>query len=153
MTGYFIINLSLQFTNDRNFTIGEHLPKFQAKWLTVSYAPFTLDFCCQRCRTRRISKISCVLRTETVFVVMLIGRLIWIYYQQISNCWGPIFTYWLTHLCHQWLADCWSCKHFAVTSFCLLHQLCTIDNGIFYGWRGHHFVSELSNAYFTRQIF
>ena len=37
-----------QFANERNFKIGEHVAKFQAKWLTVSYAPFTLVFCCQK---------------------------------------------------------------------------------------------------------
>ena len=33
------------------FKIGEHLAKFQAKWLT----PFALHFCRQRCRSRQIS--------------------------------------------------------------------------------------------------
>jgi len=51
---------------ERIFKIGEHLAKLQAKWLIVSYAPFALDFCPQRCRTRWISKITCLLRTETV---------------------------------------------------------------------------------------
>jgi len=31
------------------FKIGEHLAKLQAKWLTVSCAPFVLHFCPQRC--------------------------------------------------------------------------------------------------------
>jgi len=30
---------------ERNFNIGEHLAKLQAKWLIVSYTPFTLHFC------------------------------------------------------------------------------------------------------------
>jgi len=42
----------------RIFEIGEHLAKLQAKWLIVSYAPFSLDFCPQRCRTHWISKIT-----------------------------------------------------------------------------------------------
>ena len=29
---------------ERIFNIGEHLAKLQAKWLTVSYAPFALHF-------------------------------------------------------------------------------------------------------------
>jgi len=37
------------------FKIGEHLAKLQAKWLTVSYNPFALHFCPQRCRSRQIS--------------------------------------------------------------------------------------------------
>jgi len=43
------------FAGKRIFKIREHLAKLQAKWLIVSYAPFTLDFCPQRCRTRWIS--------------------------------------------------------------------------------------------------
>ena len=37
------------------FKIGKHLAKLQAKWLTVSYTPFSLHFCPQRCRSRQIS--------------------------------------------------------------------------------------------------
>jgi len=48
---------------ERIFKIGEHLAKLQAKWLIVSYAPFALDFCPERCRTRWIIKITCLLRT------------------------------------------------------------------------------------------
>jgi len=46
---------------------------------------------------------------------MLIGRLMWVYHQQISNWCKPVLTYWLTALCRQWLTrtDCWSC-----TAFC-----------------------------------
>jgi len=40
---------------ERIFNIGEHLAKLQAKWLTVSYPPFALHFCPQRCRSRQIS--------------------------------------------------------------------------------------------------
>ena len=37
------------------FKIGEHLVTLWAKSLTVSYTPFTLHFCPQRCRSRQIS--------------------------------------------------------------------------------------------------
>ena len=37
-----------------------------AKSLTVSYIRFALHFCPQRCRSRQISWITCVLQTETV---------------------------------------------------------------------------------------
>ena len=50
----------IQFAGKRNFKIGEPLAKLQAKWLIVSYTQFALDVCPQRCRTRRISKISCM---------------------------------------------------------------------------------------------
>jgi len=40
---------------ERICKIGEHLAKLRAKWLTVSYTPFTLHFCPLRCRSRQIS--------------------------------------------------------------------------------------------------
>ena len=49
--------------------------------------------------------------------VMLIGRLMWVYYQQISNCCTPVLTYWLTDWRHQWLTDCWSCAAFCYNIF------------------------------------
>jgi len=57
--GYVITNLSLNLLVKQNFKS----VKLQAKGLIVSCASFTLDFCPQRCRTRWISKITCVLRT------------------------------------------------------------------------------------------
>ena len=74
-----------QFARGGIFKIGEHLAKLQVKRLIVSCVPFSLDFCPQRCRSRRIS--------ETLVVVMLIGRLMCVYYQQISNCFSPVLTY------------------------------------------------------------
>jgi len=46
----FIINSA----GERIFKIGEHLAKLRAKLLTVSYTPFALNFCPQRCRSRHI---------------------------------------------------------------------------------------------------
>jgi len=40
---------------ERIFKIGEHLAKLQAKSLTVSYTPFALHFCPQRCGSRQMS--------------------------------------------------------------------------------------------------
>jgi len=40
---------------ERNFKIGEHLAKLWAKSLTVSYTPFAMHFCPQRCRSRQTS--------------------------------------------------------------------------------------------------
>jgi len=42
------------------FKICKHLANLQAKWMIVSYTPFALDVSPQRCRTRQISKITCV---------------------------------------------------------------------------------------------
>jgi len=40
---------------ERSCKIGEHLAKLRAKSMTVSYTPFALHFCPQRCRSRQIS--------------------------------------------------------------------------------------------------
>jgi len=40
---------------ERIFKIGEHLVNLWAESLTVSYTPFALHFCPQRCRSRQIS--------------------------------------------------------------------------------------------------
>ena len=37
------------------FKIGEHLAKLRAKSMTMSYTPFAMHFCLQRCRYRQIS--------------------------------------------------------------------------------------------------
>ena len=56
----------IQFAGEKNLKICEHFAKLQAKWLIVSYTQFALDVCPQRCKTRQISKITSVLRIETV---------------------------------------------------------------------------------------
>jgi len=50
----------IQSVGERIFKISEHFAKLQAKWLIVSYTPFALNVCPQRCRTHQISKITCV---------------------------------------------------------------------------------------------
>jgi len=109
-----------QFADVRIFKIGEHSAQLQAKWLIVSYTLFALHFCPQRCRTRQISKITCVLLAETVTNCCYIDRLMWVYYQQLSNCCRPVLTYWRIDWRHQWLTDCWYVGHFASTSFSLM---------------------------------
>ena len=47
--------LIIYFAGERIFKIGEHLAKLQAKSMIVSYTPFALHFCPQRCRSRHIS--------------------------------------------------------------------------------------------------
>jgi len=62
------------FAGERTFKIGEHLAKLQAKWLILSNAPFALDFCPQRCRTRWISKLTCLLQRKTVTDCCYVNR-------------------------------------------------------------------------------
>jgi len=80
--GYFITNLSF------NLWWKNFLNRWKFGEVTVvSHAPFALDFCPHRWRTRQISKMTCVWRTETVMiVVVLMGRLMWVHHQQVSNC-------------------------------------------------------------------
>ena len=61
---------------ERIFKIGEHLAKLRAKSLTMSYklTPFALHFCPQRCRSRQISWITCVLQRETVIKRCYVNR-------------------------------------------------------------------------------
>jgi len=40
---------------EKIFKIGKHLAKLWAESLTVSYPPFTMHFCLQRCISRQIS--------------------------------------------------------------------------------------------------
>jgi len=117
----------------RIYKIGEHLAKLQAKWLIVSCAPFALHFCHQRCWSRQIGWITCVLRQKLLLIVVtLTGRWMWVYYQQISNCCRPVLTYWPTDWRYQWLTDYWSCRAFCCDSFSLLWRLCTVGHGFFY---------------------
>jgi len=120
-----------QFASERIFKIDKHLAKLQAKWLIVSYAPFALLFCPQRCRTCPTNKITCVLWTETVTsCCYVIGRLMSAYYEQITNCCIPVLTCWLTDWRRQRLTNCDHVRHYAATSFSLSQQLCTVSRGI-----------------------
>jgi len=108
----------IQFPGERFFKIDEHLVKLQAKWLIVSYAPFALHFCPQRHGSCQISKITCVLWTETVTNrCYVIGRLMSAYYQEISNFCRLVWFDLLTDWRQQWLTDCWSCTAFCCDIF------------------------------------
>ena len=118
----------------------------------ASCTPFALHFCPQSCWSRQISWIICVLlyygQKLLLVVVMSIGRLMSVYYQQASNFCRPVFTYWLTDWRHRWLTDCWSYTAFCCDSFSLLWQLCTVGHGILlYGRCQQLFVSELNNTF------
>ena len=129
----FYYTFIIHSADERIFKIAEHLAKLWAKSLSVSYTPFALHFCPQRCRSRQISWITCVLLTKLLLsVAMLTGRLMWVNYQEISNCCRPVLTYWLTDWRRQWLTDCWSRTAFWRDRFSLLRQLCTVGHRIFY---------------------
>ena len=90
-----------------------------------------------------------------LIVVMLIGRLMWVYYQQMSNCCRPVLTSWLTDVCHQWLTDCWSCMTFCCDSFsfiCCGSCVQWVMGFLIYGRCKQLFVSELNNAYFSKHL-
>jgi len=89
----------------------------------------------------------------SLIVVMLIGILMWLYCQQISNCSEPILTYWPTDWRHQWLTNYWLCMAFCCNSFSLLRQLCTVGYGFFLCGRCKQlFVSELNDTYFSKHF-
>jgi len=121
----------------------------------VSCAPFSLHFCPQRCWSRQISWIIWYYGQKVfLIVVMRIGRLMWVYYQQTSNCCRPVLTYWPTDWRHQWLLIMYSI---------LLRQLFFVAAVVYSGsWDFLYgrscrckqlFVSELNNAYFSRHYF
>jgi len=66
---YFTTHLSFTLVV-KEFLRGEHLAKLRAKSLTMSYTPFALHFCPQRCRSRQIS----VLQTKTVIKRCYVNR-------------------------------------------------------------------------------
>jgi len=51
----FYYTFIIHSAGERIIKIGEHLAKLWAKSLTVSYTPFAMHFCPQRCRSRQIS--------------------------------------------------------------------------------------------------
>ena len=103
---------------ERIFKIGENLAKLQANWLTVSYTPFALHFRPQRCRSRQISWITCVLQTETVIKhCYVISRLMWVNYQELSTA---VDQFWLTDWHTEAVSDLPTAdhvRHFAATAF------------------------------------
>jgi len=80
---------------------------------------------------------------------MLTGRLMYVYYQQISNCCRPVLTYWQTYAVSGWPTTDHE-RHFA--AFCYSRQRQSIM-GFLYDWFEHLSAYELTNEYFTRQIF
>ena len=116
--------------------------------------PFALDFCPQRCRTRRISKITCVWLTETVTNRCYVNRQINV--SCIINKYQTVvYQFWLndwqTDAISDWpIAD--NVRHFTARSFSLLQQLCTVDNGISYVDDVNVYLSlKFNNKYFTTQ--
>ena len=75
------------------------------KWLLL-----LLLFFPQRCGSRQISGITCVLRTETITSSCYVNRQIKMsLLSTYQNCCRLVLTYWLTDWRHQWLTNCWSC--------------------------------------------
>ena len=104
----FITNWSLNLLV-KEFIKSANIGKITGRMVDCVICPFALTLCPRRCRHRQISKTTSVWRTEMLLiVVMLIGRLMWYYYQLISNCCRSVLTHWLTDWRRQWLADCWS---------------------------------------------
>ena len=62
---YFATHLSLSLLV-KEFLKLVNIWQVTGKMVIISCAPFTLHFCPQRCWSRRISWITCVLQTETV---------------------------------------------------------------------------------------
>jgi len=119
----------IQFAGKRIFKTSEHLAKSCTKWLTVSYTPFALRFRPQRCRTRHISRITCVWRTQIVTNCCCVNRQIHLVSLStyIKLLW---LTDWQTYAISDWPTSDHE-RDFAATSLSLLQQLCTVSHAIF----------------------
>jgi len=84
---------------------------------------------------------------------MLIGRLMWVYFQQISNCCRLVWlTDWQTDTISYWpTAD--HVRHFAATAFLCCGSCVQWVIGFLYGRCKQLFDSVLNNAYFSRHLF
>ena len=66
----------IQCAGKRIFKIGEHLAKLQAKMLDRVIRPICFRLLSSKMQNSQISKVTCLLRTETVTdCFMLIGKL------------------------------------------------------------------------------
>ena len=105
-----------------------HNYKQKIGWLF--YTPFRLGLFPQRCWTCQVNKITsawCHDRQKLLLIaIVLTGRFIWLYYQQISKFCIPVLSQWLTDWRHQRLTDCWLCTAFCCDIFSLFQQLCTV---------------------------
>jgi len=128
------------------------LAKLRAKWLTVSYTPFALHFCPQRCRSRQISWITCELQTETVikrcYVNRQRGLIIKKYQTAVDQFW---LTHWQTDAVSDWLTA--HVQNFATAAFLCCGSCVQWVVGFLYGRCKQLFVSELNNAYFSWHLF
>ena len=155
MMSYFTTHLSFNLLVKEFFLKWWTSGEVTGKMVIVSCAPFSLHVCPQRCWSRQISWIIWYYGQKVfLIVVMRIGRLMWVYYQQTSNCCRPVLTYWPTDWRHQWLLIMYSI---------LLRQLFFVAAVVYSGsWDFLYgrscrckqlFVSELNNAYFSRHYF
>ena len=130
---YFTTHLSVTLLVKEFLRLGNIRRSYRQNGWLCHTPPFTFHFCPQRCRSRQISWITCVLRTETGINHCYVNKQINV--SQLSrniNCCRPVLTYWMRDWGCQWLTDCWSCTAFCRDSFSLLEQLCTVGHGIFY---------------------
>ena len=63
-----------QSSSERILKIGETFGKVTGKMVIVLSAQFALHFCHQRCWSRQISWITCVLQTETVTIHCYVNK-------------------------------------------------------------------------------
>ena len=147
MMGYFITNISFHLLV-KELLKSVNLAKSQANvWLChMPHWPYMFVL-----KDAELVRYVYYGQKLLLILVTQIDRLMWVYYQQISNCRIDQFwlTDWQTYVCHQWLTDCWSCMAFCCNMFFFVTPVVWF----LYGRCKHLFVTELKNKYFTRQIF
>ena len=80
---------------------------------------------------REVGKLVYYGQKLLLIVVMLTGRLMWFYYQQIQNCCRPVLTYWPDRLTPSVTDRLLIMYGILLIQLFFLWQLCTVDNGIF----------------------
>jgi len=155
---YFITNVSFNLLVKEFLTSMNVWQSFRQKGWMCHMPHSPQDVCPQRCRTHKVSKITCVLWTEAVANCCYINRqinetlfIINKYHTFVNQFW---LNDWQTDAISNWLTADDHVRYITATSLSLLQELCTINIGTFlYGRCERRFVTDLTNKYFTRQIF
>ena len=151
---YFLKNVSFNLQVKEFLKSANMWRSYRQKCQMESYATFALDFCPLRRRTLRISKISCLLRTETVTACSYVNRqinmsLISTNIKLLQTSFDLLTDRLMLSVTDRLLIMYGILLH----SLSLCYSSCIQSiMGFLHGWFKQLIVSELSNKYFTRQI-
>jgi len=107
--------LSFRLLVKKTFKAVKHLAKLRTNiWL--SHAPHS--FCAFLLKDAELARLLVYNGQKlSINVAILISRLIWLHYHQISDGCREFLTHRLTDWRYQWLTNCWSCATFCSSIF------------------------------------